>query len=69
MMEFANAKSQRKFPLKKNPIEFLVSFLLFVALIFCGFSVYQNCQPILLPNIMGLWIYVNCNNLYGWNSL
>ena len=54
MMEFANAKSQRKFPLKKNPIEFLIYFLLFVALIFCGFSVYQNCQPILLSPI--LWV-------------
>ena len=37
MMEFANAKSQRKFPLKKNPIEFLIYFLLFVTLIFFGF--------------------------------
>ena len=54
MMEFANAKSQRKFPLKKNPIEFLIYFLLFVALIFCGFTVYQNCQPLLLSPI--LWV-------------
>ena len=54
MMEFANAKSQRKFPLKKNPIEFLVYFLLFVALIFFGFSVYRNCKPILLSPI--LWV-------------
>jgi hypothetical protein len=54
MMEFANAKSQRKFPLKKNPIEFLVYFLLFVALIFAGFSVYKNCKPILLSPI--LWV-------------
>jgi hypothetical protein len=54
MMEFANAKSQRKFPLKKNPIEFLVYFLLFVALIFFGFTVYKNCQPILLSPI--LWV-------------
>ena len=54
MMEFANAKSQRKFPLKKNPIEFLVYFLLFVGLIFFGFSVYKNCKPILLSPI--LWV-------------
>ena len=54
MMEFADAKSQRKFPLKKNPIEFLVYFLLFVGLIFFGFSVYRNCKPILLSPI--LWV-------------
>ena len=54
MMEFANAKSQRKFPLKKNPFEFLIYFLLFVGLIFVGFSVYRNCQHILLSPI--LWV-------------
>ena len=54
MMEFANAKSQRKFPLKKNPIEFLIYFLLFVGLIFFGFSFYRNCKPILLSPI--LWV-------------
>ena len=54
MMEFANAKSQRKFPLKKNPFEFLVYFLLFVGFIFFCFSVYQNCKPILLSPI--LWV-------------
>jgi hypothetical protein len=54
MMEFANAKSQRKFPLKKNPIEFLVYFLLFVGMIFFGFSAYRNCKPILLSPI--LWV-------------
>ena len=54
MMEFADAKSQRKFPLKKNPIEFLVYFLSFVGLIFFGFSVYRNCKPILLSPI--LWV-------------
>ena len=54
MMEFANAKSQRKFPLKKNPIEFLAYFIMFVALIFFGFSVYRNFKPLLLsPN---LWV-------------
>ena len=42
IMEFANAKSQRKFPLKKNTIEFLIYFLLFVGLIFIGFSAYNN---------------------------
>ena len=59
MMEFADAKSQRKFPLKKNPIEFLVYFLSFVGLIFFGFSVYRNCKPILLSPI--LW--VSCSML------
>ena len=57
IMEFADAKSQRKFPLKKNPIEFLVYFLCFVGLIFIGFSVYRNCKPILLSPI--LWVMVS----------
>ena len=55
IMEFANAKSQRKFPLKKNPVEFLIYFLLFVGLIFIGFSAYKNFHPILLSPI--LWVF------------
>ena len=55
IMEFANAKSQRKFPLKKNPVEFLIYFLLFVGLIFVGFSAYKNFHPILLSPI--LWVF------------
>jgi len=54
MMEFANAKSQRKFPLKKNPIQFLTYFLLFVALVFFGFSIYRNFKSILLSP--SLWV-------------
>jgi len=54
MIEFANAKSQRKVPLKKNPIEFLIYFLLFVGAIFCGFSIYKNFKPIILSPI--LWV-------------
>ena len=54
MMEFANAKSQRKFPLKKNPIEFLLYFSAFVFLIFVGFTLYKSCKPILLSPV--LWI-------------
>ena len=54
MMEFANAKSQRKFPLKKNPIEFLIYFILFVCLIFFGFSAYQNFHSLLLSP--KLWV-------------
>ena len=57
MIEFANAKSQRKVPLKKNPIEFLVYFLLFVGAIFFGFSIYKNFKPILLSPI--LWVSVS----------
>jgi oligosaccharyltransferase complex subunit gamma len=48
MMEFANAKSQRKFPLKKDPIEFLIYFILFVSCIFVGFSLYRNFKDVLL---------------------
>ena len=55
MMEFANAKSQRKFPLKKNPIEFLTYFLLFVGAIFVCFWIYKNFKPALLSPI--LWVY------------
>lgn len=54
MMEFANAKSQRKFPLKKNPIEFLCYFLLFVLAIFVGFQFYKHCYELLLSP--KLWI-------------
>ena len=54
MMEFANAKSQRKFPLKKNPIEFLIYFLLFVGLIFIGFSAYKNFHPLIINP--ALWV-------------
>ena len=39
---------------KKNPIEFLIYFILFVCLIFFGFSVYRNFKPILLSPI--LWV-------------
>lgn len=52
MMEFANAKSQRKFPLKKNLSEFMLYFVLFVILIFAGFSLYKSCQPLLLSPIL-----------------
>ena len=54
MMEFANAKSQRKFPLKKNPIEFLIYFLLFVGLIFIGFSAFKNFHPLIINP--ALWV-------------
>ena len=53
-MEFANAKSKRKFLLKTNQIEYLIYFILFVCLIFFGFSVYRNFKPILLSPI--LWV-------------
>ena len=54
MMEFANAKSQRKFPLKKNQIEFLFYFIFFVCLIFIGFSAYNNFKQFLLSPVV--WI-------------
>ena len=54
IMEFANAKSQRKFPLKKNPVEFLIYFLLFVGFVFMGFSAYKNFHPILVHPV--LWV-------------
>ena len=52
IMEFENAKSQRKFPLKKNPVLFLIYFLLFVGLIFIRFSAYKIFHPILLSPIL-----------------
>ena len=54
MMEFANAKSQRKFPLKNNPSQFLFYFLIFVGFVFAGFSIYNTYQSILLSP--KLWI-------------
>lgn len=48
MIEFASAKSQRKVPLKKDPIEFMGYFIAFVALLLVAFSVYQNFKSLFL---------------------
>jgi oligosaccharyltransferase complex subunit gamma len=64
MMEFANAKSQRKFILKKNPYDFLVYFLSFVGLIFIGIFIYKHCRYILLSPILwiscSIFVYLSC---------
>ena len=54
MMEFANAKSQRKFPLKKDPIEFMGYFILFCIVIFIGFSIYRSFKSLFLSPIVWL---------------
>ena len=54
MMEFTNAKSQRKFLLKKNPMDFLNYFISFVCLIFFGILIYRFYKHILLSPI--LWV-------------
>ena len=64
MMEFSNAKSQRKFPLKKNPFQFLFYFLIFVGLVFIGFSIYRTYQHLLLsPKLWvacSMFIFIIC---------
>ena len=73
MIEFANAKSQRKFPLKKNPTEFLGYFILFVLVLFAGFSIYQNCKELLLsPKLWllgSLAVYIICIGGIVYNVL
>ena len=73
MLEFANAKSQRKVLLKKDPIEFLTYFVLFVAALFAGFSVYQNCKELLLsPKLWlvgSLAVYIICIGGIVYNVL
>jgi oligosaccharyltransferase complex subunit gamma len=73
MMEFANAKSQRKFPLKKDPLEFLTYFILFVGCIFVGFSLYRNFKDILLSPplwlIASILVFIICIGGIVYNIL
>ena len=73
MMEFANAKSQRKFPLKKDPIEFLTYFILFVGCIFIGFSLYKNFKEVLLSPplwlIASMLVFIICIGGIVYNIL
>ena len=54
IMEFANAKSGRKFILKKNPILFFAYFIMFMAVLFLGYTAFTNFKFIFLSPY--LWI-------------
>ena len=64
MMEFANAKSQRKFYLKKNPSKFFYCFLFFLGILFFGLSIYKYFKNFLLSPILwlsgSLLIFIIC---------
>jgi len=42
ILEFVNAKSGRKFELKKNPLVFLSYFVLFIGVLFVGYLLFYN---------------------------
>lgn len=73
MMEFANAKSARKFPLKKNPIEFLCYFVIFIGLLYIGFTIYINFKELFLSPklwlIGSLAVYIICIGGIVYNVL
>ena len=48
MIEFINAKSQRKFDLRKDPIEYLLYFIIFITIIFVAYSWYISYKEIIL---------------------
>ena len=73
MIEFANAKSQRKFPLKKDPVEFLCYFIMFLGFLFTGFYIYQNFKELLLsPKLWlvgSLTVFIICIGGIVYNIL
>ena len=54
IIEFINAKSQRKFDLRKDPIEYLFYFFIFITSIFIVYSWYINYKDIFLSPITWL---------------
>ena len=70
MMEFANAKSQRKFPLKKKSNRiFNLLFIIRCINILWFYCISKLPTFITITNIMGSWLYASCYNMHGWNSL
>jgi oligosaccharyltransferase complex subunit gamma len=64
MLEFANAKSGRKFELKKNPILFVFYFVVFLAVLGMGFFLFTNFKPFFLSPYLWLLgsfaVYIIC---------
>lgn len=57
ILEFVNAKAERKIELKKDPILFTLYFLIFVGILYGGYYVYSNYKFILVSPY--LWIVVS----------
>jgi oligosaccharyltransferase complex subunit gamma len=64
ILEFANAKSGRKFMLKKNPILFILYFMLFLGILFAGYMLFNNFKFIFLNPYLWLIgsfiVYIVC---------
>ena len=54
MIEFVNAKSQRKFELRKDPIEYLLYFMIFITSIYVAHSWYVSYKDIFLSPLTWL---------------
>jgi len=73
MLEFVNAKSGRKIELRKNPLMFLLYFLIFIFVLIFGFTLFTKFTKIFLsPN---LWligsfvIYIICIGGFVYNII
>lgn len=64
MLEFANAKSDRKFDMKKNPFMYLFYFLVFLAVLGAGFYLFIEFKQIFLSPYLWLigsfLVYIIC---------
>jgi len=64
MLEFVNAKSGRKFELRKNPLMFILYFLVFIFVLVFGFTLFTKFKQVFLsPNLWligTLIIYIIC---------
>ena len=58
IMEFVNAKSGRKFELKKNPFVFIIYFILFIGFLFLFYILFKNFKSFFLSPI--LWHIGSC---------
>ena len=54
MIEFVNAKSQRKFELRKDPIEYFIYFIIFITCIYVAHSWYVSYKDIFLSPLTWL---------------
>ena len=58
ILEFVNAKSGRKFELKKNPLVFILYFFCFLGVLFLGYILFKNFKGFFLSPI--LWHVGSC---------
>lgn len=64
ILEFVNAKSGRKIELRKNPLMFILYFLIFVSVLVAGFLLFTKFRAVFLsPNLWligSLAVYIIC---------